>query len=132
MIDFRQLPVGVIQICVMQPDSLMSAIVKVVCAWMRTDGEIFHPRPSSLAACAPVPCVAAAALPFSPVGFSGVTARDFASDRRAMSVMLPIPIGAGCAKVEVVIAIPRRSFGKRFIIFLLPRSMDWKAVLHSY
>ena len=49
---------------------------------MRTEGETFQPWPSSRAAFLPVPSVAMPALPFSPVKFSGLIERVWASDKR--------------------------------------------------
>ena len=80
--ECRQLPVGVIQICWMQPGPLISPRVKVVLALMRTEGEIFQPWPRSRAAFLPVPSVAMPALPFSPVKFSGLIDRDWAFETR--------------------------------------------------
>ena len=66
----------------MAPCPVTSAIVKVVFALMRTDGETFQPWPRSRAALAPVPSTAMPALPFSPVKLSGLIERVFAGDRR--------------------------------------------------
>ncbi len=82
MIERRQLPVGVIQICWMKPGPLISPSVKVVLALMRTEGETFQPCPRSRAAPWPVPSVAIPALPFSPVKFSGLMERDCAFETR--------------------------------------------------
>src|ERR1700733_1107244 len=68
----RQLPVGVIQMCSISPAPSMSASVMVWPALTSMDGLTFHPWPSSRAALAPVPSVAAPPLLFSPVGFSGL------------------------------------------------------------
>ena len=57
----------------------MLASVKVVPAWMTTEGEIFQPCPNFRAAWAPVPVVAIPPWPFSPVKFSGLTERDSAA-----------------------------------------------------
>jgi hypothetical protein len=73
---------GVIQICWITPEPLISPIVNVDFAGIRTDGEIFQPRPNSRAAFLPVPSVAMAALPFSPVKFSGLIERVLAFDSR--------------------------------------------------
>ena len=67
---------GVIQICCTAPDPRMSARVNVERALIFTEGETFHPCPSSLAAFLPVPSVAMPAFPFSPVKFSGLIERD--------------------------------------------------------
>src|SRR5665647_757369 len=81
-ISFRQLPVGVIQICLMQPEFSMRASVKVVLDLITTLGLSFHPLPSSLAGPAPVPVVALPPSPFAPVKFSGLIERDTALDKR--------------------------------------------------
>jgi len=78
----RQLPVGVIQICWMQPGPAISPSVKALWALMRTEGDTFQPRPRSPAARAPVPLVAMPAAPFAPVKFSGEIERVCASDVR--------------------------------------------------
>src|ERR1044071_2966880 len=78
----RQLPVGVIQICWMQPGPLISPITNVFFDLITTDGDNFQPRPRSRAAPLPVPSVAIPALPFSPVKFSGLIERDLAFDTR--------------------------------------------------
>ena len=83
------MPVGVIQMCWIAPGPLMSASVNTCFGSMRTDGEIFQPRPRSRAACAPVPSVAMPPRPFSPVKFSGLIERVFALDRRWRS---PTPV----------------------------------------
>src|SRR5271154_2902432 len=73
---------GVIQICWIAPGP--SIAPKAIC-WpgsMRTDGEIFQPRPRPRAWMAPVPSVAIPPPPFSPVKFSGLIERDLASERR--------------------------------------------------
>src|SRR4029077_5814024 len=68
----RQFPVGVIQICWIAPEPLISATVEVTPEAISTDGLIFQPWPSSRAALAPVPSVAVPPFPFSPVKFSGL------------------------------------------------------------
>jgi len=73
---------GVIQVCWIAPGPAISASVKVDRALMRTEGETFQPWPSSRAAFLPVPSVAMAALPFSPVKFSGLIDRDWALESR--------------------------------------------------
>jgi hypothetical protein len=49
---------------------------------MTTEGETFQPCPNSRAGPLPVPSVAMPAFPFSPLKFSGLMDRDFASDSR--------------------------------------------------
>jgi hypothetical protein len=66
----------------MAPLPVISPSVKVVPALMRTDGETFHPCPSSRLAPCPVPVVAMPALPFSPVRFSGLIERVSALESR--------------------------------------------------
>ena len=80
--ECRQFPVGVIQICWMQPGPLISPRVKIVLALMTTDGDTFQPWPNSRDAPLPVPSVAMAPLPFSPVKFSGLIERDWALETR--------------------------------------------------
>src|SRR6266853_1458550 len=89
----RQLPVGVIQICWIQPGRLISPIVNVEPALMTTEGETFQPWPKSRAAPLPVPSRAMPALPFSPVKFSGLIERVLALDVRYKLARLPsIPL----------------------------------------
>src|SRR5215469_5191935 len=78
----RQLPVGVIQICWIDPCPEMSARVNVSPGLMITKGFTFHPRPRSRAASDATPSVAIPPLPFSPVKFSGLTEKVFASEVR--------------------------------------------------
>src|SRR5579863_1860307 len=66
----------------MDPGPFISAIVKVVWALICTEGLSFHPLPNSLAAVSPVPLSAIPPFPFSPVKFSGLMERLFASERR--------------------------------------------------
>src|SRR6185437_15693562 len=80
--EYLQLPVGVIQMCCIEPGPSISAIVKTVCALMTTLGLIFHPFPRSRAACEPVPAVACAPPPFAPLKFSGLIERVRAFDSR--------------------------------------------------
>ena len=73
---------GVIQICWMAPGPVISASVKVACAATFANGETFHPCPSSRAGPRAGPFVDIAAMPFSPVKFSGLMDRDCAFDTR--------------------------------------------------
>src|SRR5258708_20055249 len=82
MMELRHTPVGVIHICCMEPDPFISAIVKVLCALICTDGLSFQPFPNSRAAVSPVPFSAIPPFPFSPLKFSGLMDRLFASERR--------------------------------------------------
>src|SRR6478736_1277020 len=82
MMEFLQTPVGVIQICCMDPGPFISAMVNVLCALICTDGLSFHPFPNSRAADSPVPFSAILPFPFSPLKFSGLMHRLFASERR--------------------------------------------------
>src|ERR1700685_4114747 len=81
---FRVLSIGagVIQICWMAPGPVMSARVKVDRAATLTIGETFHPWPRSRAAFLAAPSTDIPPLPFSPVRFSGLIERDWASERR--------------------------------------------------
>jgi len=80
----------------MAPGPSISASVKVSLASICTDGEIFHPWPSSRAACAPVPSVAMPPLPFSPVKFSGLIERVLAFDsRESVPIPRPRPLDGG-------------------------------------
>jgi len=65
--------------CLITPEPVISASVCAAPAAIVTDGDTFQPRPSSLAALAPVPVVAPPPAPFSPVGFSGLIERVCAS-----------------------------------------------------
>ena len=78
--ECRQFPVGVIQMCCMEPGPLISATVNVVFDLMRTLGLTFQPCPKSREALEPVPSVAMPPLPFSPVKFSGEMDLLFASE----------------------------------------------------
>src|SRR5579862_624296 len=80
----RQFPVGVIQICCIAPEPLISAMVKVSPGFITMNGLTFQPCPSSRAASFALPFskVAIPPLPGSPVKFSGPIDRVFASDRR--------------------------------------------------
>src|SRR6266545_5716716 len=74
---------GVIQMCWMAPGPSMVARVKVELPLTRTKGETFQPWPRSRAARHAEPsCPAMAALPFSPLKFSGQIDRDLALERR--------------------------------------------------
>ena len=73
---------GVIQICWIAPDPLISANVNVDLALIGIEGETFQPCPKSRATCLPLPSVAIPAFPFSPVKFSGLMDRVSASDNR--------------------------------------------------
>src|ERR1700748_1744810 len=64
----------------MAPGPVISAMVNVVFDFMTTLGLTFQPWPSSLAASLPVTVIAIPPLPFSPVKFSGLMERLFASD----------------------------------------------------
>src|ERR1700683_5481041 len=81
---FRVLSIGagVIQICWTAPGPVMSARVKVEPAATLTIGETFHPWPRSRAAFLAAPSTDIPPLPFSPVKFSGLIERDWASERR--------------------------------------------------
>src|SRR5262245_20078868 len=61
------------QMCRITPGPARFASTAVEPAGTSMLGETFQPGPSSRAAPAPVPSVAAAPRPFSPVGFSGLT-----------------------------------------------------------
>src|SRR5262249_25158811 len=81
-IEYRQLPVGVIQICCMDPDPEISAMVNVCPALITTDGLTFQLTPRSRAGPAPVPVVAFPPAPLAPLKFSGLMLRLLAGDRR--------------------------------------------------
>src|SRR5437867_7337346 len=81
-IENLQFPVGVIQICCISPDPLISARVKVFPGSITTKGLTFQPCPKSRAAWDAVPCTAAPPLPFSPVRFSGPIENVLAFERR--------------------------------------------------
>src|ERR1035438_401595 len=92
-ISLRQLPVGVIQMCLIQPAFSITARVKTVLDLITILGLNFQPGPSSLAGPAPVPVVALPPSPFSPVKFSGLMERDIALESRYRLPMLPsIPL----------------------------------------
>src|SRR5437763_2421618 len=82
MIEFRQIPVGVIQICCMDPGPSISAMTNVVCGLICTEGLSFQPLPNSRAAVSPVPFSAIPPLPFPPLKFSGLIDLLLASERR--------------------------------------------------
>src|SRR5436190_21970292 len=98
----RQLPVGVIQICWIQPPLFISANVKVVFDLITTLGLTFHFWPRSLDGPAPVPVVAMPPFPFSPLKFSGLMDLVLASDRRKILLrLLSIPLNLpGCWAVN--------------------------------
>ena len=81
---------GVSQMCWIAPEPSMSASTKVDPGAMVTDGEIFHPGPSSRPGPAPVPSVAIPPRPFSPVKFSGLIERVSAFARRH-TLLRPTP-----------------------------------------
>src|SRR5215470_11424148 len=102
MMELRQTPVGVIQICCMDPGPVISAMVKLVWAFISTDGLTFHPFPKSLAADSPVPFSAMPPFPFSPLKFSGLIERLFASDnRKIMERFDSIPLNFSCENTGV-------------------------------
>src|SRR4030042_5787188 len=86
----RHLPAGVIQICWIAPGPSIAAIVKVSPGFIRTYGFTFQPCPRARAALAALATFglslssrrAMPALPFSPVKFSGLIDRVFASESR--------------------------------------------------
>ena len=109
-IRWRQFPVGVIQICCIAPDPFISAAVYVSPALISTEGDIFHPRPSSRAARAPVPSVAIPPFPFSPVGFSGLMDRDFAFESLERFPIPPErPLNEPCADASCMTTAARRT-----------------------
>src|SRR6185312_1330013 len=102
-IDQRQLPVGVIQICWIEPGPSISAIVKVALDLMTTEGLIFQPWPSSRAAPDPVPFVAIPPAPLAPLKFSGLIERLCALDNiKRLPRCESTPLKDCCAQTEVV------------------------------
>src|SRR5882757_395059 len=96
----RQLPVGVIQICWIEPDPSISATVNVVLAFITTLGLTFHPCPRSRDAPCPVPVVALPPAPLAPLKFSGLIERVLASESRNILPMLasmPLNLDGCCA-----------------------------------
>src|SRR5258708_39399767 len=73
---------GVNQMCWMAPDPEASAKVATSPAFTTMEGLTFQPRPRYFAAFWPVPVVAMAPLPRSPVGFSGEIERVSAFEVR--------------------------------------------------
>src|SRR5258708_38211471 len=73
---------GVSQSCWIAPGPVISAMVKVDLAGTRTKGDNFQPWPRSRAAPLAGPSVDMAALPFSPVKFSGPIERVLAFEIR--------------------------------------------------
>src|SRR5664279_1986011 len=120
MMEFRHTPVGVIQICCIDPDPLISAIVNVVCGLICTEGLSFHPFPRSRAAFSPVPFSAIPPFPFSPFIFSGLMDRLFASDNRYIFDRLAsIPLYFSCENAfkEMITHISRQV---RHLFFMFP------------
>jgi hypothetical protein len=99
-IEHRQFPVGVIQMCWITPDPLISASVKVAPALIRMLGLTFQPWPRLRAAFLPVPSVAMPPLPLSPVKFSGLIDLVSASESRnrlCSPVSMPLNFVEVCA-----------------------------------
>src|ERR1700722_3497281 len=109
--DQRQWPVGVIQICWIDPDPSISAIVKVCPALISTLGLPFHPPPNSREAPDPVPVVAFPPPPFAPSKFSGLMLRVLAGESWYRLLRFdPTPLkGVWAPARPVVIAVSRRS-----------------------
>src|SRR3984957_9655865 len=68
-ISHLQFPVGVIQICWIEPGPSISAIINVLFAFISTEGLIFQPCPNSRAAPDPVPVSAFPPAPLAPLKF---------------------------------------------------------------
>src|SRR4249920_2599052 len=85
----------------MDPEPFISAMVNVVCALISTDGLTFHPFPRSREADAPVPFSAIPPFPFSPLKFSGLIDRLFASDNRnILERLASMPLYFCCEKIQ--------------------------------
>src|SRR5471030_2164333 len=104
----------------MAPGPSISAIVYVVCFFMTTLGLIFHVWPKSRAGPAPVPVVAIPPLPFSPLKFSGLIDRVWASDKRyKLPRLTPSPLNFSCAQADKIITVSETIKTDLFIVSII-------------
>src|SRR5690242_12600499 len=95
--------------CWIAPEPSISATVNVSPGLTRTLGEIFQPWPRPFAWLAPVPSVAVPPRPFSPVKFSALMERVWASESRQTlprSRPSPLKLSMGCSSLPVPDLVP--------------------------